>query len=241
MTTDKPTIIPHYPDSIVSNTSCWRASLLLALCSVILMACGGGVKSGSPLDQAIKNLGSELASERIAGLDGLIAAGSKAKEHASKAVPLLNDDKAKVRAAAIRVMTSLKHGTPDVLDILVSIVGSDSDPQCKVGALSALEQLGAKEKFAEACAAALKTGAPKLKEHAAMSLAQSENPVPKAQDALIAGCDDKSAVVRMSCVTALGNLGVDASDAAKAKLEALKGDTDEGVKEAVKEALANLK
>ena len=213
---------------------------LLAFCSVFLLACGGG-SPDSALDKAVKNLGSDLASERIAGLDGLIAAGSKAKEHVAKAVPLLSDDKAKVRAAAIRVVVKFKHTTEEVTDALVSIVESDSDIQCKIGGFNALKELGEEAKFVKACAAALTKGNAELKENAAMALAQSENPVPNAQDALIAGCDDKNAVVRMSCVTALGNLGVDASDAAKAKIKALEADADADVKEAAKEALANLK
>ena len=240
MTPNKPMLTSPYPNSIVSKTSCWRTSLLFAFCSVFLLACGGGAND-SALDIAVKNLESELASERIAGLEGLIAAGSKAKEHASKAVPLLSDDKAKVRAAAIRVVVKFKHATEEVTAALVSIVENDSDVQCKVGSFNALKELGEEEKFVEACAAALTKGNAELKENAAMALAQSENPVPKAQDALIAGCDDKSAVVRMSCVTALGNLGVDASDAAKAKIKALEADADADVKEAAKEALANLK
>ena len=213
---------------------------LLAFCSVFLLACGGG-SGDSALDKAVKNLGSELASERIAAIDTLIASGNKAKEHVAKAVPLLNDDKAKVRAAAIRLVVKFKHGTEEVTDALVSIVESDSDIQCKIGGFNALKELGEEAKFVEACAAALTKGNAELKENAAMALALSENPVPKAQDALIAGCDDKNAVVRMSCVTALGNLGVDASDAAKAKIKALEADADADVKEAAKEALANLK
>ena len=82
MTPNKPALNSPYPNSIVSKTSSWRTGLLLAFCSVFLLACGGGAND-SALDIAVKNLGSELASERIAGLDGLIAAGSKAKEHAS--------------------------------------------------------------------------------------------------------------------------------------------------------------
>jgi len=221
-------------------SSLWKSLLLGLFCSIFLPGCGDGA-GPSKLDREMGALDSETASERETALMHLTGMGKeKAESAAPKAVELLKDENAAVRAAAVALIASFEHKTPEALAGLADLASGDTDADVQQNAMIALNDLGAHEQHVEAAKALLASDDGDKRCAAANALSEAGEHAAAVQTELIAGLMDTESCVREYCALALGNLGAKASAEAKAALADAAGDKESTVAEAVKTALENL-
>jgi len=222
-----------------ASATCRHTSLLFALFIALLLP-GCGEKTSPTVLKEIEALDSPSAEAREDALLHLADYKEKAKQAGPKAVELLSDDSAGVRAAAIKLIVTAKYDTDEALAGIGALASEEKDEDVRSQALDALKGLGADKEHAKAAAKLLVSKEERLRELGAIQLAEAGGNAVSAETELLAGLKDKSAYVRMNCAMAIGNIGVDASDGAKKQLEALKNDKEEMVRDAVKEALGKL-
>ena len=209
------------PDSFSPRASCWRTGLLLVLLSALLLpGCG---KDNPKLKKELEGLKSASATERANALLHLADMGAAAKPAGPRAVELLKDPDMQVKTAAIKLIVTLKHKTPEALAGVGALAGS------------------AHEEHAMACAELLGSKIERLRELGSQGLAQANEHAVVAKTQLIAGLDDKLPYVKANCATALGNLGSNAPPEAKDKLTALLKDPEPMVVDEAKKALEKIK
>ena len=227
------------PDSFSPRASCWRTGLLLVLLSALLLpGCG---KDNPKLKKELEGLKSASATERANALLHLADMGAAAKPAGPRAVELLKDPDMQVKTAAIKLIVTLKHKTPEALAGVGALAGSAEDDDLRGAALNALMALDAHEEHAMACAELLGSKIERLRELGSQGLAQANEHAVVAKTQLIAGLDDKLPYVKANCATALGNLGSNAPPEAKDKLTALLKDPEPMVVDEAKKALEKIK
>ena len=192
------------------------------------------------IPEEMEGLDSTSAIDRENSLLHLAESRVAAKKAAPKAVELLKDDSAGVRAAALQLIFRAEHNTPEALAGISILASGDKDENVRNEALSGLKIFGAHEEHAKVCAKLLGSKEQQLREIGSLGLTEANHHAVVVQAELVSALKDKSAYVRANCAEALGNLGVDASDEARKGLEALKNDKEKMVQTAVKKALERL-
>tara|TARA_B100001123_G_scaffold290796_1_gene324192 strand:+ start:985 stop:1680 length:696 start_codon:yes stop_codon:yes gene_type:complete len=221
------------------NQTLWHASLLTTLCAGLLVGCGG---ANTPVNTALALLDSDQPGDRERGLEQLQNMKSEAKPHASRVVDLLNDNDVFVRKAAIQTLIVIQHKDSDALSAIGKLAMEDSEDEVKSTAMNGLLKLEAYDEFAKVFKKALADGNTKMRESAAMAIAQSgQSAAAAAETDLAKGLKDQSIGVRMSCAMAIGNLAEKASAESKAALQTTANDKDKSVADAAKAALERLK
>ena len=225
------------PDRLSPRASCWRMGLLLVLLFALLLpGCGN-----KELKKEIEGLNSSSATERANALLHLADMGLAAKSAGPRAVELLKDLDIQVKTAAIKLIVTLKHKTPEALAGVGALAGSAEDDDLRGAALNALMALDAHEEHAKACAELLGSKIERLRELGSQGLAQANEHAVFAKTQLIAGLEDKLPYVKANCATALGNLGSNAPPEAKDKLTALLKDREPMVADEARKALEKIK
>ena len=149
MVSRNPKAVVSSPEKSPSAASYWSMGMALLLCAALFTGCAGG---GDPkLAEALENIESPEESFRLDGLKTLSGMGEQAKPHIAKIVGLLKDTSGEVRSAAINLLLSLEHNSPEFVQELGAMASGDAEANVQTTALHALLEVGAHEEFLKAC------------------------------------------------------------------------------------------
>ncbi len=222
MTPSTPRTNNFLMDSPQSGTSPWPGLLIALFCALLLPGCGK--KTSSKLDAELAALESSDAKARETALLHLVGMSKEdAASGAPKAVGLLKDTEKGVRSAAIQLILTSEHKSPEALAGLLATATGDADSEIQQAAMNALLNLGAAEEHLAAAKVLLASDDAGKRCGAANSLAEaSVESIATLEKELAACLTDKDDCAREYSALALEKLGDQASAETKAALAAAK-------------------
>ena len=149
MVIQNPKAVASSPKNIPSAASFWPMGMVLLVCAALFAGCAAGAPN--VLEEALANIESADEAFRVQGLNTLSGIPEKAKPHIAKIAGLLKDTSGEVRSAAIGLLLSLEHNSPEFLQELSAMASGDAEANVQTTALHALMEVGAHEDFLKAC------------------------------------------------------------------------------------------
>lgn len=152
MISRNPKAVTSSPEKSPTAASYWSMGMALLVSVVLFVGCGGG---DPVLAEALANIENADEAFRLQGLNSLSGMQEKAKPHIAKIVGLLKDTSGEVRGAALNLLLTLEHNSPEFVQELSAMASGDAEANVQTTALHALLDVGAHEDFLKACKEAI--------------------------------------------------------------------------------------